>query len=291
MTAFTEHRYTSQDGLSLYYRAYGPRAGGKIPCVCLPGLTRNSKDFHSLAARLGRERLVLCPDIRGRGESDYDSDWKNYAAPVYLNDIKHLLTVAGVHRAIFIGTSMGGILSAAMMAAAPMVVAGVVLNDVGPDIERGGLARIVDYIGTDRPQPDLDSAAKFLKAQLPNLTLADEAAWRDFADATYRRGRDGVYHYNWDLNLVKPILQAGEDAVPDLWPVFRAVGRVPALTLRGEKSDVLSAETFERMGKEIAGLVRVTVAGIGHAPTLTEPVSADAIDALLARADGIADAA
>jgi pimeloyl-ACP methyl ester carboxylesterase len=280
---FLPRHYRSQDDLSLYYREYGdPRASG-VPVVCLPGLTRNSKDFHFLAAHLSAKRRVLCPDYRGRGQSAYDPDWRRYAPATYINDIRHLLALASIHRVVFIGTSMGGLLAAAMAIAAPTVVAGLVLNDTGPELNQAGIERIIRYIAVDRPQPDWDQAKKHLRTLLPNLSLSSETDWQRMAENTYRHGEDGLLHFDWDTAIAKPFLAGA--SLPDLWPLFRALRRVPVVAIRGGASDVLSAATFDRMAEEKHDLVRLTLPGIGHAPSLDEPASRAVIDALLAGLD------
>lgn len=284
MTAFRERRYSAQDGLSLYFRDYGDPLAAGIPVICLTGLTRNSKDYANLAARLSARRRVICPDYRGRGRSGYDSDWRNYQPPVYLTDLRHLLAVTGIHRAMFVGTSLGGLIAAAMSLAAPGAVAGVVMNDTGPVLEREGIAHIISYIAEDRPQPDWNAAAGHLRTLFPNLSLQDHGEWLRMAHNTYREGDDGKLHFDWDVNLVKPLLRMRE--MPDLWPLFRALHRIPAVAIRGALSNVLSEATFARMQAEKPDLMRVTIPAVGHAPTLDEPAAAAAIDALLARLDG-----
>lgn len=287
MTGFRERRFTAQDGLSLYYRDYGDPLAVAVPVLCLPGLARNSKDFHRLAKLLGETRRVVCPDYRGRGRSDYDPDSDNYQPGTYLNDLRHLLAVAGLHRAVVVGTSMGGLLACAMGAAMPGALAGVVLNDVGPDIGGEGFGRIMDYLSKDNPQPDWDSAVRAFKAMLPRLGLRTEADWRAAAEATWYEGEDGLLHYDWDLHIIDPL--AKNHPLPDLWALYRSLRHVPVLAVRGGASDVLLPETFEKMATEHPGLERLTIEGVGHVPSLTEPESTDAIDRFLARIDGGAD--
>lgn len=281
MSQYRERHYTSQDNLGLYYREYG-EASAAPPVLCLGGLTRNCKDFHELALRLCAQRRVLCPDYRGRGLSAYDANWRNYHVRTYLDDIRHLLAVAQVHRAVVIGTSMGGILAMGMAAAYPTVLAGVVLNDVGPEIEMVGLMHIIEYIKVDRPQPDLDSAIETIRTMLPRIAFRDPTVWRKMVENTYRLGDDGMLHFDWDVSLVRALIEPQEPA-PDLWPLFRALRRTPVLALRGEISEILSEATFAAMARERPDLVQLTVAGTGHTPTLSEPEVQQAIDGFLAR--------
>jgi pimeloyl-ACP methyl ester carboxylesterase len=283
LTGFQEHRYTAQDGLSLHYRSYGDPLARRTPVLCLPGLARNSKDFHRLAARLCADRWVVCPDYRGRGRSDYDPDSDNYQPATYLSDIRHLLAAAGLHHAVVIGTSMGGLLACAMGAAMPGALAGVVLNDIGPDIGESGQARITTYLAQDHPQPDWDSAVAAFKALFPTLSLRTEEDWRAATEATWAAGDDGMLHYDWDIRIVEPLLR--KRPLPDLWALFRSLQKLPVLAIRGGVSDVLLPETFARMAAEHPGLDQVTIEGVGHVPSLVEPEATEAIDRLLARVD------
>ncbi len=279
MGSYRERRYTAQDGLSLYYRDYGDPLSTCVPILCLAGLTRNSKDFHDLAMRLCGNRRVVCPDYRGRGRSDYDPDTSHYQPSTYLDDIRHLLAVTGMHRVIVVGTSLGGLLAMAMGAAMPTVLAGVILNDIGPEVGRGGLDRILAYISQDRPQQNWDDAVAELKSMFPELGLASEEVWRKAAEATFRRGEDGRLHFDWDVRLVEPLRK--KPPPDDLWPLYRSLRRVPVLVLRGERSDILSAETVARMVAEHPQATAVTIPRAGHVPTLAEPEATAAIDAFL----------
>lgn len=279
---YRERHYSSQDNLRLYYRDYGDPRAAATPVLCLGGLTRNAKDFHELAVRLSGQRRVLAPDYRGRGRSAYDPNWRNYNVRTYLDDIRHLLAVADMHRVAVIGTSLGGILAMGMATAYPTLLAGAVLNDVGPVVELEGLAHIIEYIRIDRPQPDLESAIATIRKMLPRVQFRDPAVWRKMVEHTYRTGDDGMLHFDWDVAIVRPLLEPDEPT-PDLWPLFRALNRVPALALRGEVSEILSPETFAAMARAKPDLVQLTVAGTGHTPTLSEPEVAQAIDGFLAR--------
>jgi pimeloyl-ACP methyl ester carboxylesterase len=280
MQAFRERRMAAQDGLVLYARDYGEGAAARTPLLCLSGLTRNSTDFARLAARESQRRRVLCPDYRGRGRSQYDRDWRHYEPRVYLDDIAHLLAATGIGRVVVLGTSLGGLLAMGLAVMKPVAVAGVILNDVGPEVEAAGLDAILDYIARDRPLPNWASAMRLLRHTLPQLGLESDADWLAFARATYREGADGKLHFDWDIRLARALKRG---PAPDLWPLFRALGRVPALALRGERSDILSARCFERMGEEKPDLVRVTVPGVGHAPSLHEKEAREAIDDFLER--------
>jgi pimeloyl-ACP methyl ester carboxylesterase len=281
MTEYREGTFTSQDGLKLYYRDYGGALASRTPVLCLPGLARSSIDFAYVASRLAPQRRIICPDYRGRGRSDYDRNWRNYEPRTYIMDILDLLAVTGIERAVVIGTSLGGFLAMGLAVLQPTLLAGVVLNDIGPELTPGGLDRIIDYIGTDHVQPDWESAIRFLRTLLPRLAPnADDAWWRTLAEGTYRRGADNRLHFNWDIAIAKHLRQQSE--LPDLWALFRALKPVPTLLLRGELSDLLSEDTTRRMALEKTDLVCVTVPERGHTPALDEPQSEHALDDFIA---------
>jgi pimeloyl-ACP methyl ester carboxylesterase len=280
---FRERWIGARDGLSLYVRDYGDPQGGGIPLLCLAGLTRNSKDFHTLASRAAAHRRVLCPDYRGRGQSPHDPDWRNYRPEVILDDIFQIVTACNTHPVVICGISYGGLLAMALAAMAPTLLAGVILHDVGPDVDQAGARRIMTYIGRDRPQPDWPTAIAQLIRTLPDLALADDDAWRRFTEATYRQGKDGRLHFDWDLALVKVLEQA--DEIRDMWSLYRALRRVPVLAVRGGVSDVLTEATFARMAAEKPDLISLTVPGVGHVPSFEQPAVERAIDDFLAQID------
>ncbi len=270
-----ERRYAAQDGLQLFFRDWGEPDWPATPLLCLPGLTRNSRDFAGLAGELShptqeRPRRVIAPDLRGRGRSACDPDWRNYNARTYLDDIRHLLALLGIARVVVVGISMGGLLGMAMATAMPTALAGLVIDDIGPTIESGGSGRILNYVSADRPQPDWPSAARHLREVLPAMSLRDEDEWLDFARATFREGDDGLLHFDWDTNLVRSLSREISSGV-DLWALWRALGKKPVLVIRGGVSDILSEATLARMAVEKPDLRQFTLPGVGHAPTLNEP--------------------
>jgi pimeloyl-ACP methyl ester carboxylesterase len=222
---------------------------------------------------------VIALDYRGRGLSDYDRDWHNYDVAVYINDVHHLLVATGAHRVVVIGTSLGGIITMAMAAYFPTTLAAVVLNDVGPILNTAWVAKLLWYIGEDRPQPDLDTAAEQMHDLLPHLDNRDPEDWRWIAKNTFRRRDDGQLHFDWDVNLVKPLLRRRR--IPDMWPWYRALRPIPTLALRGAESEVLSPQTLEAMLCEKPDLTALTVGGAGHVPLLDEPDAAAALDDFL----------
>ncbi len=278
-SGYRERCFSAQDGLRLYYRDYGDPLVAATPLLCLTGLTRNSHDYDRLASRLAAGRRAICPDYRGRGRSAYDPDWRNYQPRNYVGDILQLLAAANLHRVVVIGTSLGGLLAMGLAVAQPASLAGVVLNDVGPVLHAAGLERIRGYVGRDHPQPDWAAALRFVKDTFSSVGEKSEADWRHIAEGTFRSGSDGRLHVDWDVALARPL--AAGSRVPDLWPLFRALRPIPTLALRGVLSDLLTAETFDRMQREHPAMRRVTVAGVGHTPTLDEPEARNALDAFL----------
>ena len=282
-TAWRERYFESSDGLSLYYRDYLPaEASDRLPVLCLPGLTRNSRDFEALALRLQRAgRRVLTPDLRGRGRSQHDPDWSNYQPTTYLGDLAALQAAAGAERVVVVGTSLGGILAMLIAATRPAAIAAAVLNDVGPEIAPEGLQRIAQYVGRHIPVGSWEEAAAQARATyglaLPDLT---DAQWLAFARRSYVEV-DGVPRLDMDPMIGEAVRAAPSGAAPDLWPVYGALRPLPALAVRGELSDVLSEATFERMALEKPDLRRVTVARRGHPPLLDEPECVTAIDEFL----------
>jgi pimeloyl-ACP methyl ester carboxylesterase len=278
-----ERTYTSADNLRLFFRDWGDDSAPSTPVLCLAGLTRNSRDFTTLARRLAPRR-VICPDLRGRGRSAYAADWRTYDAAVYLDDVRHLLAALGIGKVIVIGTSMGGLLSMAMAAGMPNSLAGLVINDVGPEIGTVGVGRILAYIAKDRPVPDWPSAVRHLKETLPHMSLLADDDWLDFARGTFREHPDGLLHFDWDINLARPLLEPPEPP-PDLWALWTATNAIPTLVIRGGVSDILSAETLARMQAAHPHMRAVTIPGVGHAPVLNEPLAVKAIDDFLSAAD------
>lgn len=279
--AFRERHISANDGLRLYVRDYGTALDRRPALLCLGGLTRNSKDFSSFAERhSGDGRRVICPDYRGRGRSGYDPRWQNYNAGSYLRDIRDTLAALEVHRAVVVGTSLGGLLAMAMGAAAPTAIAGAVVNDIGPEIESAGLARLLRLISDDRPRRGWDEAIAVTREILPTLGVQSDEDWLRVAQNTFRETGDGRLRFDWDPNVARPMLLRSYKT-PDLWPLFASLERIPVLLLRGENSDLFPAGCFERMRSLRPDMTAVQIPRAGHAPTLQEPAALDALDEFL----------
>lgn len=276
-------RYTASDGLSLHYDDYAPVGGRGIDVLCLPGLTRHSKDFADVASRLAaRGHRVVCPDLRGRGRSDYAADKASYVPARYFDDLRALTVAARLGPFAAIGTSFGGLLAMALATVMPTSLRGLAMNDIGPDVAQGGARRILDYIAVDRLQPDWQSASTALREFLPDVLANDPAGWDKLVRNTYRMGEDGRLHFDWDV-AISGRLAPGPDPEIDLWALWRGASPLPVLAVRGGASDILSPETFAAMKASKPDLMTLEVPGVGHTPTLDEPESRTAIDAWLAR--------
>ena len=287
---FSDFFYTAPDELKLHARVYGETDFGHWPVVCLPGLTRNARDFHELALHLSRQaknpRKVIAFDYRGRGQSAYDPDISHYNVGVEAGDILAGLAALGIENAAFIGASRGGLIIHVLGAMRPAVLKAIVLNDIGPVIEAEGLAHIGSYL--DRtPKPKTFAEAVDVQrgahgADFPALTEAD---WERMVSALYRETDAGLVP-DFDPRLVDTL--AGLDftkPLPDLWPQFEALQAVPLLAIRGGNSKLLSAGTLEGMRKRHPGMETITVDGQGHAPFLETGDLPDAIAAFLDRAE------
>ncbi len=282
---------TAQDGLRLHVREYGSRTAAALPAVCLPGLARTVADFDvlapALAAHAQRNRRVVAIDSRGRGQSEYDSNPENYNLAVELADVVTVLTALGIGRAVFIGSSRGGILAMLLGVAHPTAIGGVVLHDIGPMIEPKGLARIKSYVGK-LPQPrSFDEGGEILRRlfapQFPNLTPEQ---WLAAAHRTWRTERDELKP-TYDVRLGRTLSDLDiERPLPPLWNEFDALSRVPILVIRGANSDILSPATVAAMAARHPGMQSIEVADQGHVPMLEGDDLIGRIVAFVAACDG-----
>lgn len=280
MRGYAERRWTSPDGLSLYARDYS--GGGqetRLPVICLHGLTRNSKDFDALAPRIAAlGRRVIVPDVRGRGQSAWDSKPARYNPKTYARDVLGLMDLLGIASAMFIGTSMGGLIAMTVATMRSKAVAAAILNDVGPAIAPEGVARILSYAGKGAPIDSWDDAVAYLRTTtgIAFPDYADED-WRRLAARTFR-DRGGKPEFDYDPAIAAPLRKPGKAVELLAWLLFRRLARRrPTLLLRGSLSDILSADIAARMRKVAPAMHEVVVPGIGHAPTLDEPEAVDAI--------------
>jgi pimeloyl-ACP methyl ester carboxylesterase len=284
---YTEHLVTAADGTQLYARDYAARSASALtPAVCLPGLTRNSKDFETIAPRLAESRRVLALDFRGRGRSGR-ADPSTYRPDQEVADTLAVLDHLGIERFAIVGTSRGGIAAMVMAARALPRMAGVLFNDIGPRIDKPGLLRIRGYLGSDPQFSGWDEAVAAIKSTNPGFPGLAEAEWLAFARRVYRE-ENGLPRADYDMALGQTFPSAAEieaGSVPELWALFDMLVAIPCLVLRGAHSDLLSEETVTEMRSRHPRLAAVTVPDRGHVPFLDEPESLSAIDRWLAAVD------
>ena len=286
---FDDIYFTARDGLRLYARHYAARVPcGLRPVLCLAGLTRNSRDFHDVAAALCQNpktpRDVYTLDIRGRGNSEHDPDWKNYSVLVEVHDVIDFMTMRGLHDSGIIGTSRGGLITMVLAAIQPTRIGAVVLNDIGPVIETDGLIRIAGYVGRVPVPKTWGEAARAVrdltKRDFPNLNDAEAEA---FARQLFNE-RNGRPAAGYDAKLSK-CLSVLDGPMPQLWPQFEAMKRTPVLVIRGGNSDLLSPKTVDAMHQRHPKLASIEVPGEGHAPLLHDAPTIAAIAQFFAETD------
>jgi pimeloyl-ACP methyl ester carboxylesterase len=285
MTGYSDGWWQSADGLRLHYRDYpggAAKSPGRPPIICLPGLTRNARDFENLAQRLAGAWRVLCPELRGRGHSEYAPDWQSYNPTQYVADIDALLAQTGITRFVAVGTSLGGLMTLIMAMQDNSRIAAALLNDIGPVLEPAGLARIGSYVGQARQFATWDQAAAALaETQAVAYPVYQPADWLAMARRVMIETAPGaiIFDYDMQIGLAFAPDRANASSGPevDLWPGIDALAGRPVLLVRGGISELLSAATFAKMHKQLPDAEAVTVPRIGHAPTLDEPEAVAAI--------------
>jgi pimeloyl-ACP methyl ester carboxylesterase len=283
MAEFRDIYWWSADGLRLHARDY-PGAADVPPVLCLPGLTRNARDFAEVARAIAPARRVIALDFRGRGESGYAKDPMTYVPLTYAQDVVALLAEQGIERFASIGTSLGGIVTMLLAGMVPGRITGALLNDVGPEIEAAGLSRIRGYVGKPSTWPTWMHAARGVQegnaAAYPEWTIEQ---WLAMAKRLYRLNSAGRIVLDYDMKIAEPFRLPGGEAGPDMWRALAGLSGVPVLVVRGASSDILSAEVAARMVAALPDAELVTVPRIGHAPMLDEPVVQPALQHWLAR--------
>lgn len=284
--AFRVHQWRSADGLTLVASDYG-QGNGKLPVICIPGLTRNARDFEDVAPAIAATgRRVLAVDLRGRGRSDRSSDPKTYSPRVYADDMMALLSSINAPRAIFVGTSLGGLVTMTLAVKRPDVIGGAVLNDVGPEVGKAGLARIRAYAGKGAPVETWADAAAYVKrTNGPALPDLPDDAWPAFARRLFRE-ENGKPVIDYDPGIARttnPVV--AWLATRLLWPAFKRLAKAgPLLLVHGQDSDIIERSTITRMSQVAPHMKVASVPRVGHAPMLTEAVARDAIAAFLTNA-------
>lgn len=276
--------WESDDGLKLHARDY-PSDSDKTPVICIPGLTRNARDFDHLGAGFSGGRRVIMLDLRGRGFSEYAKDSSTYNPKQYVSDIIMLMDELKIPKAVFFGTSLGGVVTMIIAKMHPARVAGVLLNDIGPELDQKGLDRIADHVGQGRSFDTWAHAGRDMAENggdiSPDFTLKD---WIAFAKKVYRMNSSGRIKLDYDMKIAEPFDRKGGGSGA-LWNALENIKEIPTLILRGELSDLFSEEVACKMLEKLNKADLVTVPRVGHAPTLEEPASLDAINQLLHRID------
>ncbi len=285
MTSHPTYRdrfWTSSDGIKLHYRDYdGPHE--RPPILCLPGLTRNARDFEPVAARFAGDWRVLSVEFRGRGMSGYDEETSHYHPRTYVADVLKLLDQLGIADAVFVGTSLGGLVTMLFAMSDAERIAGALLNDIGPVIDPAGIARIATYVGGTATFANWDDAVDAVASRNVDVYPDyDRDEWERFVRRIMVE-KDGAIVFDYDTGIAQTFSKPAEAADADTWPLFDALAGRPVTILRGELSDLLSADVAASMAARFDGVELVTVPRVGHAPSFDEPESLEALDRLLAR--------
>ncbi|MFC0410417.1 alpha/beta fold hydrolase [Roseomonas elaeocarpi] len=271
---------SAADGLRLRLRDW-PGDPGRTPLLCLAGIGRNSLDYTGLAERHAGTRRIIAPDYAGHGESDRAPEPERYTPDHAISDLLDCCASLGIDRCVVVGTSFGGLLGMFLAVARPALVRGVVLNDIGPQIEMQGLMEAQGLLSDDPAFLDLATAADYLRRLMPGVPLEGEARWQDFAERTYRLGEDGRWHPRWDTRLGQ--VASSGTPMTSFDPVFEALADLPTLLVWGEQSHILSAGTVAAMRRSKPDLEVLVVPEAGHAPTLEEDSVIPRLDAFLNR--------
>lgn len=282
---FVDRFWSSADGLQLHYRDYAGRED-RPPLVCIPGLTRNGRDFEPVIEHFAGDWRVICVDLRGRGDSEYAEDWQTYKPLTYVEDLEALFEQAGIERFVAVGTSLGGILTMLLANIRSDRIAAAILNDIGPVIDPAGLTRIRDYVGQARSFPTWMHASRAMaETHGPAFPDYDIADWLTMAKRLMVLGSSGRIVFDYDMKIGEIFNQPGGEVGVDLWPVFPQLAGRPVLALRGELSDILSPETLKEMERLLPGMETAIIPRVGHTPTLGEPVAVEAIARFLDRVE------
>lgn len=282
---FRDEYFYVPDGLRLHYRDY-PGSDARPPLLCLPGLTRNARDFADLAEHYSPRFRVLALEFRGRGESDWDPVSARYNPLTYAADVLQLLDQLQLPQAIFIGTSLGGLVTMAIASLAPQRIAATILNDVGPELEQLGLDRIQSYVGRDDRFRSWSQAADALaerqRTSFPNYGRED---WLAMARRVCRE-QNGEIRFDYDMAIADVFQTGGAKPKIDMWPLFGSLSQKPLLIVRGANSELLGAAATEKMRAMAPDARFVEVPGVGHAPMLDEPEAVTAIEDFLGSLTG-----
>jgi pimeloyl-ACP methyl ester carboxylesterase len=283
MASWTDRFWYSAEGLRLHYRNYeGPR--DKPPILCIPGLTRNARDFEPVAERYAGDWRVIIVELRGRGMSDFDPDPSHYAPPYYVADLLKLLDQEGIADAVFMGTSLGGICTMLLASTDADRIAGAMLNDIGPVIDQAGIDRIGGYVGREVRFDSWDQAIDALSERNREVFPKWKGdQWERYTRRILHETSDGI-GLNYDMRIAENFRAATEGPQGANWHLFESLAGRPVTILRGERSDLLAQDIAEQMVERLGSDAElVVVPDVGHTPNLEEPESQGAMDRLLER--------
>ncbi|UTW11593.1 alpha/beta fold hydrolase [Marinobacterium rhizophilum] len=261
----------------LVYHEWGSVENDRV-VVCVHGLARNSRDFDDLAQALARDYRVVCPDIAGRGHSDWLSPASAYQIPQYMNDMAALLARLNIDKVDWVGTSMGGLIGICLAALPNSPIRSLLLNDIGPFVPRAALQRIADYL-EDRRFDSIEACEAWLRQTYPALGSLSASQWRRLAQTGTRMLEDGSLALHYDPAIAENLRLSSDEDV-DLWELWQQI-RCPQMLIWGEASDVLLADTVARMGQENPAMQLLSLPGIAHAPSLMDPPQIEAVVAWL----------
>lgn len=280
MSLYRDVFYTSPDGLRLHARDYGDEHA-PLAVLCLPGLSRNARDFEAVAERLAQRFRMICAEQRGRGESAYDPKPENYHPGVYVGDMVALLDHLRLPRVAIIGTSLGGLMAMMMAAGLPDRVAGIVVNDVGPELAVEGLVKIQSYIDRETNVANWHDAVEDVRLLFhPSFPAYGRTEWERVARALYKENAQGVPVLDFDPHIADNFKTLEPKAI-EIWPVFDAIPPMPFGLVRGQLSELLTPAIRDEMLRRRPSIVAAEIAGAGHAPTLDEPAARGVVDAVL----------
>ena len=289
MTAEAEFRKRSVQCLSpagLHRMAYLEWGDPRNPhvVVCVHGLTRNARDFDALARSLCGQFRVVCPDVAGRGDSDWLADPLHYVLPQYLADMVTLIARLDVARVHWVGTSMGGLIGMLFAGQKSSPLGRLVLNDAGPVVTRVSLERIATYVGVAPTLRSLEEAEAMVRAISQPFGPHSDAEWRFLTESYVRKDADGGYRLHYDPRLGEPFRARLPEKDLEFWQVYDAI-RCPTLVIRGAESDLLTRATCEQMATRGPKAARVEIPGVGHAPTLMHDDQIEIVRAFLLAED------
>jgi pimeloyl-ACP methyl ester carboxylesterase len=248
------------------YLEWGSRDNPKV-VVCVHGLTRCGRDFDFLARALAADHRVVCPDVAGRGDSEWLRDPTEYQVPVYVNDMVALIARLDVETVQWIGTSLGGLIGMSLAALPQSPVTKLVLNDVGPVVTAASVSRIASYVGRWPPLPTIEAAEAYVRAVSAPFGAHSDAEWRFLTEHVVRRNPDGSFRMHYDPALALTFKAPGPPRDVELWGLYDNI-RCPTMVVRGESSDLLTRDTANEMSRRGPRAEVVEIAGVGHAPTL-----------------------